>query len=355
MDKVRIGVIGCGVMGPRHVASAVNVERAEPVAVADWIESKATATAENFGIGRVYRAGDELLDDPDVDAVVLAFPAATRTAMALKAFTRGKHVLTEKPVACNADEVRQMIAAKGDLVAGCCSLRFLYHEHAKVAVAFLARRPLGDLRLVRARHLVPGKAKPANTPPAWRLRRDLNGGGILYNWGCYDLDYLLGLTGWTLKPRTVFAQAWTIPQCFADHVACESDAETYYTALVRCDGGTVLSLERGEYMPAAADAAWQIIGEHGTLRLMMTPGEGKQLIHDEATPDGVVSHILWEGDEGWHGPHADAPMRDFVDAICDSRPPQTDLARSLVIQEITDAILASATSGRCVEIGAVVD
>ncbi|NLF30673.1 MAG: Gfo/Idh/MocA family oxidoreductase [Planctomycetes bacterium] len=351
MDKVRIGVIGCGVMGPRHVESAVNVQRAEPLAVADLIASKAAATAEKFGVPRVYRSGDELLDDPDVDAVVLAFPAATRTAMALKAFARGKHVLTEKPVASTAGDVRRMIAAKGDLVAGCCSLRFLYHEHAQVAAAFLADRPLGDLRLVRARQLVPGRGKPATLPPAWRLRRDLNGGGILYNWGCYDLDYLLGLTGWTLRPRTVFAQAWPIPQRFADQVAPESDAETYYTALVRCESGTILSLERGEYMPAAADAAWQIIGEHGSLRLMMTPGEGKQLIHDEATADGVVAHVLWTGDEGWHGPHTDAPLRDFVDAICDGRPPQTDLARSLVIQEITDAIIASAASGRCVEIG----
>ncbi len=352
MDKVRIGVIGCGVMGPRHVESAVNVERAECVAVADLIESKATATAKTFGVPRVYRSGDELLADGDVDAVVLAFPAATRTAMALKAFARGKHVLTEKPVACNAEEVRRMIAARGDRVAGCCSLRFGYHAHAKVAAAFLAERPLGDLQLVRARHLVPGKARPSVMPPPWRLRRDLNGGGILYNWGCYDLDYLLGLTGWTLRPRTVFAQAWTIPERFANHVVPESDAETYYTALVRCEGGTVLSLERGEYMPAAADAAWQIIGEHGSLRMMMTPGDGKQLIHDEATDDGVVSHILWEGDEAWHGPHADAPLRDFVDAICDGRPPRTDLARSLVIQEITDGILASAASGRCVEIDA---
>ena len=319
--------------------------------MADLIESKATATAEKFGVPRVYRAGDDLLDDPDVDAVVLAFPAATRTAMALKAFARGKHVLTEKPVACTADEVRRMIAARGDLVAGCCSLRFGYYEHAKAAAAFLAARPLGDLRLVRARQLVPGKAKPATTPPPWRLRRDLNGGGILYNWGCYDLDYLLGLTGWTLKPRTVFAQAWSIPQRFAAHVEADSDAEAYYTALVRCDGGTMLSLERGEYMPAAADAAWQIIGEDGSLRLMMTPGDGKQLIHDEATTDGVVSHVLWEGDEGWTGPHTDAPMRDFVDAIRDGRPPRTDLARSLVIQEITDGIIASAASGRCVEIG----
>jgi len=351
MDKVRIGVIGCGVMGPKHLAAATNVDRAEAVAVADFIESKAKAAARKFGVGRVYASGDELIQDPDVDAVVLAFPAAARTEMALKAFAQGKHVLTEKPVAMNADEVRQLIAAKGDLVAGSCSHRFMHYEHAKVAAAFLASEPLGALRLVRARHLTACGAKPKAPRPEWRLRRDLNGGGILFNWGCYDLDYLLALTGWTLTPRTVFAQAWPIPSQFAAHAAADSDAEAYYTALVRCDGGTMLSLERGEYMPAATDAAWQIIGERGSLRLSMIPGEGKQLIHDDTTAeDGVVSTVLWEGDEGWAGPHSDAPMRDFVDAICEGRQPQTDLSRSLVIQQITDAIIASAESGRCVVI-----
>jgi len=219
MDRVRIGVIGCGVMGPRHLEAAANVERAEPFAVADLIASKANEAAAKFGVERIYASGDELIGDADVDAVVLAFPAGRRTELALKAFAAGKHVLTEKPVAMTAEEVRRMIAAQGDLVAGSCSHRCLHYDHARVAAEFLAPEPLGDLRLLRARHLVACRAKPETPRPEWRLRSDLNAGGILYNWGCYDLDYLLGLTGWTLKPRTVFGQAWPIPTQFVDHAA----------------------------------------------------------------------------------------------------------------------------------------
>jgi predicted dehydrogenase len=351
MNKVRIGVVGCGVMGTRHVESAINVPRAEPVAVADLIESKAHKLADQFEVPAVYASAEALIADANVDAVIVAFPAIGRAAVAVKALEAGKHVLVEKPVAMNADEVRRMIAARGDRVAGSCSLRFRYFEHAKRATEFLATDALGDLRLLRARQLGACGPAPESPRPAWRLTRALNGGGILFNWGCYDIDYLMGLTGWTLKPRTVFAQAWPIPRQFASHVAPGSDAETYYTALVRCDGGTIISLERGEFMPAANDEAWQIIGEKGSLRMCMTPAEGKTLTHDDtSTADGVQSRVLWTGDEDWKGPHSDAPVADLVEAILEGRQTETHLERSLMVQQISDAIIASAATGRCIDI-----
>ncbi len=174
--------------------------------------------------------------------------------MALRAFAKGKHVLTEKPVAMNADEVREMIAARGELTAGCCSSRYRFRKGAEVVTAFIANGGLGDLRVVRCRAIVATSKKPDTPLPAWRLIKSLNGGGILVNWGCYDLDYLLGITGWSLKPKTVFAQTWTVPPPFESHVAPSSDAETHYIATIRCEGGIILSIERGEYMTAQSES-----------------------------------------------------------------------------------------------------
>ncbi len=349
--SVRFGVIGCGVMGPRHLQSIANVDGAQAVAVADLIPERARAAADRFAVERLYGEGRELIEDPDVDAVILALPATHRTELALAAFEAGKHVLTEKPVACSADEVRQMIAARGRLTAGCCSNRFRHFDHARTLRTFLADEPLGPLRLLRARHLQPCGKKPDRPRPEWRLRKDLNGGGILFNWGCYDLDYLLGLVGWQLVPRTVLARAWTVPPQFESHVAPGSDAETYYAALVLCEGGAVLSLERGEYMPAAADEAWQIVGERGSVRMRMVPGENKQIVHDDTlTDEGVMSRVIWQGDESFGGSYADRVLEDFADAVREGRQPDTSLERSLVVQQITDAIIASAESGEAVEI-----
>lgn len=351
MEPVRLGVIGCGVIGPHHLDAATKSPLIEVVAVADLIEQRGREAAERFNVPRVYREGNDLLEDSAVEAVVLALPTCGRTELALRAFAHGKHVLTEKPVAMNADEVRQLIQARGGLTAACCSSRYRFAEGAQVATDFIATGALGDLRMVYGRAFSAAGPPPQKTPPEWRLKRSLNGGGILMNWGCYDLDYLLGITGWSLKPKTVFAQTWTVPPQLEPHIAPGSDAETYFTALIRCEGGTILSLERGEYMPIQTEAAWQIIGTKGSLRLTMTAATPKLLFHDEATSEqGLVSQTLWEGEEDPARIHS-GPVTDFAAAIREQRPPKTTLEQALVVQQISDAIYASAQQGTAVEIG----
>ncbi len=350
MQPVKLGVIGCGVIGNVHLAAAAASPLVEIAAIADIRAEASGPAAGKFGIERVHGEGAELLDDPTVEAVVLAMPTCHRLRLALLAFAAGKHVLTEKPVAMNAGDVRRMIEARGDLVSGCCSARFRFMDSARAATDFIAGGALGDLRVVRCRAVVRAVEPPATTPPDWRLTRALNGGGILVNWGCYDLDYLLGLTGWRLKPRTVLAQCWTVPRAFEPWIAPGSDAETHFAALVLCEGGTAITFERAEYCPAEAHGAWEIIGEKGSLTLHMLAGSGKRLVFHEGTTDrGTVEHTVWEGDDGGAATSS-GPVEDFAAAIREGRSPMTSLEHALVVQQITDAIYGSAQSGRAVEI-----
>ena len=210
MDPVKYGVIGCGVIGPTHMRPSRSYDHIELVAVADLIPERAQRAAAEYGVPKVYTQGNDLIDDPEVELVVLAMPTCHRKELALRAFSRGKHVLTEKPVAMSVQQVKDMMAARGDRVVGCCSPRFRLTPSALAAQECVAGGVLGDLRVIRARAIIAAGPEPTNPPPPWRVSKGLNGGGILFNWGCYDLDYLLGLTGWTLRPRTVFGQAWTI-------------------------------------------------------------------------------------------------------------------------------------------------
>lgn len=347
---VALGIIGCGVIGQIHMQHASRSALMNVAAIADLRESAARDTAQKFGVETVHRNAADLLADPRVEAVVLALPAAGRAGLALDAFACGKHVLLEKPVALNSAEVRRMIAARGNLVAGCCQSRMRQLPSARAAADFVAAGALGDLRVVRCRALSAGGPLSQNPPPAWRLNKSINGGGILVNWGSYDLDYLLGITGWKLKPRLALARTWTVPPVFQTHVATGSDAETLGTALILCEDGAALTFERGEYMPAQTEGAWQIIGSKGSLRLQLTPGQGKKIFFDEAvTGKGVVTRILWEGDETHEMPHAGV-IEDFAVAIREGRQPLASLEQALIVQQITDAIYASAESGKAVEI-----
>ncbi|NOZ22887.1 MAG: Gfo/Idh/MocA family oxidoreductase [Planctomycetes bacterium] len=349
MSTVKLGIIGCGVIGNAHAKAAADSSLVDLVAVADIREESVREMAEKHNVPTTYASGDELIEDDSIEAVILAMPTCHRFNLAMKALAR-KHVLTEKPVAMNSDQVRKMIEAKGDLVAACCSSRNRHTESAKVITDFIASGALGPLRLIHCRALMQAGPAPDTPRPPWRLNKKLNGGGILVNWGCYDLDYLLGITGWTAKPKTVLAQTWTIPPQLESHVAPNSDAETYFAALIRCEDGVMISFERGEYMPVHKEQSWQIIGTKGSLTMQMTPGKNKKVIHDDTTTkDGLVQKILWEGDDV-HNAGRGGLLDDFASAILDKGEPATPLEKALVVQQITDAIYASADSGKAVEI-----
>ena len=138
MDPVKVGIIGCGVIGTNHLESAEHAPMADVIAVADLIPERGREKSGEFDVGKVYVEGDDLLEDPDIEAVVLATPAHARFSLALHAFKAGKHVLTEKPVAMNADQVRQMIEAKGDLAAAFCSSRYSSLPSSRAAADLVA-------------------------------------------------------------------------------------------------------------------------------------------------------------------------------------------------------------------------
>lgn len=349
MEPVRLGIVGCGVIGTVHLNTALELPEFQVVAVADLLEDKGRANGEKAGC-RVYREGADLLRDPEVEAVILAFPAQHRTALALQALEHGKHVLIEKPIAMNAAEVEQLLAARGDRVAACCSSRHRFQPSARAATEVIASGRLGRLRSLHGRALLPAGPPPQTPRPEWRLKSALNGGGILMNWGCYDLDYLLGLTGWSLIPRLVLACTWPVPDTYLSHLPPASEAETHFSALVQCEGGVALTLERSEYTAGHCDPLWHIVGDRGSLLLNMLPAQGKELWLELADEQqGVTKELIWSGDEGW-AILGRGLLQDFAGAIRENRPPATTLEQALVVQQISDALYASAREGRAITI-----
>ena len=351
MKPVKLGVIGCGVIGSRHLSIAATSPHIELVAAADMIAANREKAAERFQPPKMYTNDVDLLNDDEIEAVVLAFPTQYRTEVALRAFDKGKHVLIEKPIAMNVAEVEQLIAARGSLTSACCSSRNRFAKSAQLATQLITSGELGELRSVYCRAIVGAREKPGTPRPAWRLTKALNGGGILVNWGCYDIDYLLGITGWRLKPQTVFAQTWTVPLVFESHIAPGSDAETHYTALIRCEGGTVISLERGEFMTMQPHADWQIIGTKGSLKLKMGDSKPESIIHNQTNTQGGVKATSVSDMAADITSRHDTPLSNFAAAIRENREPMTTLEQALVVQKITDAIYASAETRKAVEIG----
>lgn len=348
MEPVRIGLIGCGVIGGHHLRTAMASPLVEVVAIADRIPERVNAYGDEHGVATRYAEGAELIGDPAVEAVILALPANGRFDLALQAFGRGLHVLDEKPVAMDAKQAAQLIRARGDLVAVCGQSRPRMCETARRVTDYVASGALGELRVVNCRAITVPAGPPAAPPPTWRLRRAENGGGILMNWGCYDLDYLLGITGWSLRPRRVLGKVWTVPPTYESFIAPASDAETHISALVLCDGGTTVQYERSEYTAARPESLWQLTGSRQSLHVHLTDTKHFTVTVDRADPEhGTVSEPLFEPiTEPMDGMRAQ--LDDFALAIREGRRPQTGLEEALLVQQITDAIYASSACGEAV-------
>lgn len=349
MEPVRLGLIGYGVIGRAHYKTATeHADNVQVVAVADLLDDK-RAEAREAGAAKVYRNDDELVADPDVEAVTVAAPTGVRDAIVMKALKLGKHVLFEKPPALNAAAVERFIALRGDRVAACCSARVTFQDSADAVRRFVASGKLGPLRVVRIQIAKPAGGRPKNPPPPWRQSFALNGGGILVNWGIYDLHYMMTLTDWQLRPVSVFAQSWPVAEVFEDRVAGCSDADSHFAAIVRCAGGQIIAFERGEFMAAAAQQQWQIVGANGTVTTTMVDGKDKTVRYDRADGEqGVVSETLWQGDDRTNG--TAAQYVDFAEAVRDGHTPRGNLEQCLLMQRIFDGIYASARAGRSVEI-----
>lgn len=127
MNKVKVGVIGCG-----HISSAYlrNCTQKYPildvVACADLFPEAAQKKAEEFGIPRVCTP-EELLADPEIDIVINLTVPKAHADISLRALEAGKHVYSEKPFGINREEARRVMekAKEKGLIAGCAPDTFL--------------------------------------------------------------------------------------------------------------------------------------------------------------------------------------------------------------------------------------
>jgi len=128
LRKVKIGIIGCGVISNIYLKNCTQMfdNIVEVKAVADLVPELAQKRAEEYGIPHVYTV-DELLADPEIEIVLNLTAPAAHAPLNLRALTAGKHVYTEKPFALtreDAEEVLQLAESKG-LLVGCAPDTFM--------------------------------------------------------------------------------------------------------------------------------------------------------------------------------------------------------------------------------------
>jgi predicted dehydrogenase len=107
---IRIGVVGYGYWGPNLVRNFSMIDGAEVARVSDLEAGRLAVAAKACPGARLSTDVDELLRDPEIDAVAIATPVSTHYSIGMQALAAGKHVLLEKPMAATSQECRRLIA-----------------------------------------------------------------------------------------------------------------------------------------------------------------------------------------------------------------------------------------------------
>jgi predicted dehydrogenase len=174
MKRIGMGLVGAGFVGPHHVDAVRRLGYVDIVAVAGSSKASAQAKADALHIGKAYGSYEELLNDPDIQVVHNATPNSLHYAVNSAAIAKGKHVVSDKPLAMTADEAKKLLdqATKAGIVH---AVTFNYRGNPLVQQARLAiaRGDIGKPTFIHGQYIQDWLLK--DTDYSWRLEPDKGG------------------------------------------------------------------------------------------------------------------------------------------------------------------------------------
>ena len=243
VTPVRWGILGVANIAIQQVIPALQRgSRSEVIAIASRDATKARAAAARLGIARAYGSYQELLDDPDVEAVYNPLPNHLHVPWSIKAAEAGKHVLCEKPLSLTTAEARHLMAAR-DRAGVQIGEAFMVRTHPRwLAVRDLVRAGrIGELKLIVGHFSYNRHASDdVRSRVEW-------GGGVLMDIGCYPITLSRWLFG--TEPVEVVGMIERDPDLEVDRLA---------SALLRFPTGQASFTVAGQLVP------WQRMQIFGT-------------------------------------------------------------------------------------------
>ena len=185
-SKKNVVVIGYGGMGGWHTHFILRNNVVNLLGIYD-IDPKRVKLAEENGI-HAYGSWEEVLADDAVDFVVLAVPNELHKPLAIEAMSRGKHVVSEKPVTLSSADLQEIFDASYRY-----DRLFTTHQNRRWDVDYLMMKDvyhsgdLGDVFTIESRY-----HGSRGIPGDWRGHKE-HGGGMIYDWGVHLIDQMVGI------------------------------------------------------------------------------------------------------------------------------------------------------------------
>jgi predicted dehydrogenase len=281
MKRVGMGIVGAGFVGPHHVDAVRRLGFVDVVAVAGSNEASAKAKAEALGARKAYGSFEALMDDPDVQVVHNATPNYLHYSVIAAAIAKGKHVVTDKPLAMTAAEAKKLLdqATQSGIVH---AVTFNYRGNPLVQQAryAIARGDIGIPYFLHGYYLQDWLIK--ETDYSWRLQPEQGGpssaiGDIGSHW-CDLAQHIAGrrITQVLADLTTVIPtrrkpkgsrDAFATADAGSDFDLVDIKVEDLASVLVRFDNGAKGVFSAGQVCAGHKnDLVLEICGPSGSIR-----------------------------------------------------------------------------------------
>ncbi|RKY03285.1 gfo/Idh/MocA family oxidoreductase [Candidatus Poribacteria bacterium] len=346
MKEIKVGVIGVGgIAQGAHIPNYMKIPGVKVYAVCDIIEERAKEVAKRFDVPYYFTDYKKLVEMDELDAVSVCTPNKFHKDPTVAALKAGKHVLCEKPMATSAEEGREMVeAAKKSGKILMIGMNNRFRGESQVLKKLIDEGELGEIYFARA------FAIRRRGIPSWGVfvRKDMSGGGPMYDIGVHILDLTMWLMGFP-KPRGVYGVTY---RKFGDRPDAAAggwgmwdwkhfDVEDFAAAFIKFENGASLYLEASWASNIEKDEFNSyLLGDKAGARLfpLQIYGELRGTLVN-ITPAHVPSLNSHEEE-----------IRRFIQAIREGKPSPIPPEESLTVQKILDAVYKSAETGRQVRI-----
>jgi len=338
--KIGYGIIGCGRIFPNHAGSVKKLDGVELVAVADIVEERAKSRAEEYEVPHWYSNYNDLLARDDIDIVSICLPHHLHCEATVATAKAGKHVLCEKPIAINAQQADEMIAA--------CE-----EANVKLGIVFQNRYNPSSQKLYKAFQMgrfgrfVMGlammkcyKTQDYYDKSLWHGKLDKEGGGTLTTQVIHTIDLL----NWVMGPAIgVAGQLATLTH--------KAEVEDNAVATIRFKDGALGAIVSTNSSYIDWSTRLEIHGTKGSVII-----EDNEIAYWEFAPPLDQNELGIDeregemfGARGWGKTHP-LQIEDFVNCVREDKPFWIDGREGRKVSEILWGIYKSAQERKIVEI-----
>jgi predicted dehydrogenase len=318
---VRIGVLGAARIAPNALIRPAALDpEAEVVAVAARDRRRAKRFAARHHLAKAFGGYQQLLADPDIDAVYIALPNGLHGRWTIAALAAGKHVLCEKPFTANADEAAGVAeVGKSSHLVVMQAFHYRYHALTQRMLEILRSGELGTITRLDAWLCFP-LVNSSNIRWSYELA-----GGALMDAGCYPIHLLRTLAG--AEPEVLIATAKTRL----------SNVDRYLHAELSFGHGVTGSITASMLSGRVLGAGVRVRGTRGTMRVLNPyfPQFGHRLVV-KSTNRSAVEHVARQ-------PSTYAcQLRAFCAAVLRGQQPPTDVDDAVANMRVIDACYRAA-------------